>query len=355
MKAMKIFFLKVKCNSKFARLSIHLTFVAMLVFSCRQAPVEKKEKEFQQELVCREINLEKEFYIPLEIDFIDGRFFIPDFHGDKMLNEIEIGSYKSVGSFGLRGQGPGEFLGPLSTWIYENRLFVFDRRGFKVVFFDIMKPNPTSFYYFSELFQLDYSVSKLVSVDNNNYLAAGYFAGGRYAILDSIGKITKYFGSFPDFIEGEEKTPYDAKAMFHQVKFVANYEINKMAAVSSHVLDIIDLSGKHPVILSRFKLAEYDYDYQSGAVIMTNLKKGFAKGAKSITSSKNKIFILFNPNGEGDIEKNSLTDYEIIVFNWDGKLISRYKTNCELALIKFIENKGFYGFTESLEFVHLEY
>lgn len=355
MKGIKTYFQKTTQSLTFETFSIPVFLFAIFFMSFCHTPKERIELEHPMNLVCQRIELDNELFIPLKINFIDGRFFIPDFHGEKMIHEINLGSFDWVKNFGLRGQGPVEFIGPLLTWEFDKKLFVFDRRGFKLGFYEVNIPDPLSVYKYRDLFGLDQSISKLISINQNYYLAAGYFPNGRYAILDSLGKISGYFGTYPTFMDGEDKVPFDAKAMFHQVKFTANYEKNKTAALSQHVLDIIDFSGPKPVIFSRTKLANYAYEYQAGVMVRANLELGFVKGGLSITSSQNSIFVLFDPNIEGNTTKNGKANREILVFDWDGKLNTRHKILCDLSLIKIVDEKFLYGITENLDFVFIDH
>lgn len=333
-----------------SNLSVCFLIAAIFHVSCGRTP---KEEETLKELVCQTNALNVEFYIPLKINFIDGRFFVPDFHGERMIGEINREPFEWVGDFGVRGQGPVEFIGPLLTWEFDNKLFVFDRRGFKLGFFEVMIPDLLSVYKFTELFFVNNSINKLISLDHNTFLAAGYFEGGRYAILDSLGKERRFFGAYPAFMDGEDHIPFDAKAMFHQVKFTASYDKKRIAAISRHVVDIIDYSGPQPIIFSQIKLADYAYDYQSGDMLSNDLKSGFVTGANSVSSSQNFIYVLFNPLLKGEQIENEKIKQEVLVFNWEGEMIGKHSVPCELSLIKAIDDYSLFGISKELDFVTL--
>ena len=330
-------------------LTIHLLTI-ILLGSCRRS---LKEHEYQLHLVCNPIELDLEFYIPLKISYINGRFFVADFHGERMIREIDRNTFSWMGDFGVRGQGPVEFIGPILTWEVGEKLFVFDRRGFSVGYYDTAIPDTLSTYKYRELFHVDNTINTIVSLGQNFYLAAGFFEQGRYALLDRLGQEIHYFAAYPEFKEGEDRIPYDAKAMFHQVGFAANYDNTRIAALSRHVLDIIDLSNDKPVILSRVKLADYAYDFQSGNIVKTDLKNGFVRGARSVTGCRQFVYVLFNPNIKGD--ERGKYNLEIWVFDWDGQLIGKNKVFCDLDLIKAVDCSKLFGITMDLDFVFLEF
>lgn len=294
-------------------------FTLLVIFISFNCCTQKgtQEPDSLQDMVCKPVDQNVELFSPLKITYIDERFFVPDFHGERMIHEIRTEPFEWIQDFAVRGKGPIEFIGPLLTWEFDSQLFVFDRQGFRLGVFDIMTPDHYSTYKYSELFYVESNVSQLISINNDAYLAAGFFEDGRYAVLDSLGSVKSYFGTYPAFMAGENTVPHVAKAMFHQAQFTANYGKGKIVALSSHVMDIIDISERSPDIISRIKLDDYAYDYQSGTILRTNLKNGHTSGARSITSGKEYIYVLNNPRIKGADVNNEIVNTEILIFEWN--------------------------------------
>ncbi len=332
---------------------VNIAILTLILSLCGCAQKRQQEPDFLQDLVCQAVELDVEFLIPLQITYTDGRFFIPDFHGDRMIHEIKREPFEWVHDFGARGKGPAEFIGPLLTWEFNSQLFVFDRRVFRLGVFDIMTPNNSSAYNYSELFYVESTVNQLISLNNDTYLAAGYFEDGRYAVLDSLGRAKSFFGPYPAFMAGENRIPDDAKAMFHQVQFTANHGEEKIAALSSHVMDIIDISEHVPEIISRIKLGDYEYDHQSGTTLRTTLKDGFAFGVRSVTSCSKYIYVLNNPRIKGDVANEEQANIEILIFDWNGKPAGKHHVFCDVILIQAVDSTTLYGITKNQEFVVL--
>lgn len=317
---------------------IFLSYLSLLIVSCNY--VSKKQQSASSELLqCTEINFNKELYLPLKLVYTNNKLFIPDFHDEKMVSEICLESFDRLQHFAQRGSGPVEFLGPLLIWDFENKLYVFDRQKFKLGYFNLDIPEKQSVYKFSHLFSLHNSFSKLVNINANLYLGAGYFEKGRYAIVNHEGEILKYFGEYPSYADAEELIPNDARAMFHQVKFSASYETSKVAALSSHVLDIIDFGSSETVVRNRILLSEYSYKYSSGNYIQTIPDDNTVLGTQSITSNKDYIFILNRPF----TKSNQINDYqEILIYNWDGEFVRKYKVSCQITNIVVVDDKNLY-------------
>lgn len=317
-----------------------LLFIPLLLSAISCNYVSKKEKLASIEfLECKEINFGKELYLPLKLVYNNNKLFIPDFHDDKMVSEICLEKFTRLQHFAQRGAGPVEFLGPLLIWVYDNKLYVFDRQKFKLGFFNLDIPDKQSVYQFSSLFSLHNSFSKLVNIDSSRYVGAGYFKDGRYAVVNHEGEVLNYFGSYPSYAEAEDLIPYEAKAMFHQVKFSASYENRKVAALSSHVLDIIDFGTSETVVSNRILLSEYTYDYSSGNYIQTIPGNNTVLGAQSVTSNKDYIFILNRPFTKNNQNKEN---QEILIYNWDGEFVRKYMVTCQITNIVVNKDDNLY-------------
>ncbi len=128
-----------KTESCFSLIYISILTIILGFYGCAQKG--KQEPDFLQDMVCQIVDLNVEFFTPLQITCIDGRLFVSDFHGERMIHEIKTEPFEWIHDFGARGKGPVEFIGPLLTWVFDSRLFVFDRRVFRLGVFDIMAPD----------------------------------------------------------------------------------------------------------------------------------------------------------------------------------------------------------------------
>jgi hypothetical protein len=298
---------------------------------------------------CVKMEHDATIYLPLKLTYLKGNLFIADFHGDKMIANLPLSDLNQPQTFAQRGAGPIEFGGPLLIWEYKNKLFVADRQRFQLSYFDIDSPDSITTFKHHQVFSYSSSISKLVSISDTTYVAAGYLPSNRYAVMDKDGQIINYFGSYPDFFQGESAIPYDAKAMFHQVKFTLNPDRQLLASASSHILDIIDINSLQ--VKRRIKLASYGYVYQSGTIVSAKLNAGYAKGVKSISSCSDYIYLVTNPlNSHNDSTGNN----EILLFDWDGTLLKNIKVPCNLDFIKSISCDSIIGLTNAAELFFFE-
>lgn len=314
-----------------------LAFLMLMaaVSACRQ-----KQAEYSEPYVCHPIDANNEIYVPLNITQIGEKLFVTDFQGDNLILEYDLES-NFTRRFARAGNGPSEFTGPLDVWGQGQKLFVHDRRRHRVGYFDTQNKHDQSTYAYSELFVISNSVSLLHSINDGGFIAHGYFPEGRYALINQSGEIVSFFGDYPDFKAGENLIPFDAKAMFHQNSFSVNLIRGKAAALSSHVLDIIDFSSETPVVSKRILLTDYDYNYQSGVSVSTELKEGYPVGAySSITSCNDFIFFVFAPYVKGNPEN---IQREIHKYDWEGNLLEKRIIPCDIRFILAANGRLEYG------------
>jgi len=267
--------------------------------------------------------------VPLNMVMYEDDLFIGDFH-EPMIIKYHLADRKTD-RFLLKGRGPGETLPPVILCINsceENKLFRYSKQLFDMGYYSLdMLPA------FVPLFKLSYEYGEIIPFEKEQYLAEGMFKDGyRYRVLNTKGEIIHRFGDYPNFFDGENLIPIDARSMYHQASFANNHYQQKLVSVSTHVLDIIDYSsGIMNGSINRIKLASYDYEYTSGNFLSAKKKNGIIKGASEVACDDQFIYILFNPGIVG--EENKGINREIWIFDWSGKPIKRVTFDVNLDLV----------------------
>lgn len=305
-----------------------------------------EEKTFN---TSRNINVEcsaigeGSFLNPWSICHADSVLFVQDYYDNQLITRFFPESGVKT-RFAHKGAGPSEFKGPLSLWLFEEMLFIYDRPVFTLSSFDLDEvegnPDPVG----RDHFKVPSTVSQMTTLEDDRFLASGFYPEGRYVILDHQGQIIRTFGSYPEFLPDEASRPYDAKAMFHQVSFSANHEVKKVAAVSDHVLDILDFSDQEVSVARRIQLAPYDYKYKSGNIVMTNLQENFPKGARGVSTTSRYIYLLFKPAVGEEAERT-----EILVYDWEGNPVRKLFPDRNLQDLAIVGDTLLYGFVADPE------
>ena len=183
--------------------------------------------------------------------------------------------------------------------------------------------------------------------EKDRFLSAGIFRDEyRYKVLNAEGTLMGSFGDYPDFLDGENLIPFDARGMFHQVITFANcYPNRKLVAAGKYVLDIIDYSlDITKESIKRVLLAPYDYEYESGRYIWAQEKKGIVRGVTSAACDEKYIYLLFNSGIVGEEYKG--IEKEIWVFDWNGQPVKKLILNADVKIITvdpFSDSRTAYG------------
>lgn len=215
----------------------------------------------------------------------------------------------------------------------DNRLYSYSKQAFTLGYH-----NASSLDEYCKEFKISYKYQNVIPINSGKYLASGYFNDGRFQLLNSKGEIEFKFGKFPSFAVDEEKIPDDSKTIFHQVMLALKPSQDKVAALSSHVLEIIDnVNNNQKIETKQILLSPYEYTYSSGKDLFANLKEGYVKGSISLTCNDEKIYVLFNNGTESD------NIPEIFVFDWNGNPEKRITLDKNFKMITVDENGILYG------------
>ena len=285
--------------------------IAFLMQSC-----EKKETgitfRLSEEVTCEQIDT-LSIGFPIVMVMNNDNLFIVDFH-EPMIIHYNLQD-KKFDRFLYKGRGPGETMPPITLYANpcdDNKLYRYSKQEYTMGFYPL-----DSLSLFVPLFKVKYGYYDVIPFEKDRYLAA-VKDDQRYSILNSDGEVIDSFGDWPDFFKGENLIPFDAKSMFHQVRFVNSYPKKKIVAVSTHVLDIIDYSlNVTNASIKRVLLAPYDYDYGSGSSLYAFGKDGIIIGVSSVTCDDQHIYLLLDSGIIG--EENIGVKKEIWILDWNGQ------------------------------------
>jgi hypothetical protein len=278
--------------------------------------------------------------LPISLVYFENKLYISDFFGDTLITEFDIDKKTVTSKIITKGEGPGEAQSPLMISVAKNSLLMFNKKSFRLGYYPL-KDSIDTRKQLNFSCQITSEVSNLTSIGKNRYLASGFFENGRYAILNAEGKVEKEFGNYPAFLTGEKDRPNQAKAMFHQVRFETNMNINKVVCISSHILEIVDFS-KSVVVVESIKLGSYDYKFTTGDVISSNKTSDTSRGAIAVTSTDNFIYLIFNDSKLNDSKLKN----DIWVFDWNGEPVKKLNVDKNIILITAVNDNLIYALTD---------
>lgn len=329
-------------NNLFNKVVICIT---ILICSCsRPDSDEMLSFSHVSRMKCHSLKNSPFLGLPMFMNIKNNYLFITDFHGDSLIVRYNLKNNHSE-RIAPKGPGPDEFQSPLVTTTEDNSLFVFDKREFEFGYYNLNSTLNDKKLTFTKLLSLQNSVSNVISISNQKYLASGIFKKNRYAIINKNGKVINYKGNFPDFAEGEEEYPVQAKAMFHQSWFLKNSQKKLIVSISSHVAEVIDISPKEPKILKTKQIAKYNYSFTTGNRLSAELSKNYQEGISDQCANKSRIYLLFNSSLKGS-ERPRKTN-EIFVLDWNLKPIKKIIPDRNIKKIAVNQENEIYGIIDN--------
>lgn len=313
-----------------------------IFIGCKLETENKIEFAVTENAIGEEVNNSPFLGMPLDMKNHDNNLYISDFYGDSLLIRYNMEN-EVFTKFGAKGNGPNEILSPSTLSVKGKKVYVYSKSNSKLGYFDILNEDSlisSSNYHF--IFTPSSSTSEITVLSNNSFISSGYYEDGRYATVDEKGDIIRVFGEYPDYSDGEKDRPYDVKAMFHQVIFETNHNLQKVVAVSNYVMDIIDYSNPK-ITYQRILFNDYSYDFEKGDFLKTKSSELIPKGAISVSLSDQYIYVLFNPN----IKLSDDLKNEIWMFDWTGKSVKKIIPDIKINLITVTSDNTIFAITQS--------
>ena len=326
----------------------NLVIILFFIFLIQSCKTKEGAVVFQlsEKVTCERIDT---IYIgvPLNMTICGDDLFIGDFR-EPMIIHYHLKDRKTD-RFLSKGRGPGETQPPVQLYanpLGGNKLYRHSKQAYDIGFYSL-----DSLSVFVPLFKVPYEYFNVFPYEKDRFLCSGRFNDGyRYRSINEEGLVVSCFGDYPDFLDGENLIPLDARGMFHQVRLANNYRKKKVVAASSHVLDIIDYSlDISKELIKRVLLASYDYEYEStrsGSThnIWAQGKRGTIQGETSAACDDTYIYLLFDPGFVR--EENQEVKKEIWILDWDGHPVKKMILDADVKQItadSFSDNHTVYG------------
>ena len=269
---------------------------------------------------CERVPTDLFLGLPIQLLIDDGRLFINDFKTSPMISACDPSTGRTVGRTFRIGRGPGEEQPPLLLLPAPGGPEVFARNTRTLYSLRCEAPDG-ALHAERRPAVFDPAVSTIVALDSCRYLASGFFAEGRYALLDRTGATIAYTGDYPDFMPGEADLPRAGRGMFHQSLFLKKSPADRrLASVTAHTLDLYEWNGRELLAEARIALAPYEYSCRAGSVIEARPSAGTPKGVVAASATPGRIYLLWDPNTAAD---RSARNREIWVYDWSGNPVER--------------------------------
>ncbi|GHT15522.1 hypothetical protein FACS189426_23190 [Bacteroidia bacterium] len=331
-------------DSAFCIKQIILFIFAIYFISCSQKGkdnliVTEKAKTVSSKLYNAEIMAK---YVD-KFEVIDSAFYLFCAGLDTEAIVLNEENGEMIGSFGIRGNGPGEFM----NHIYAGRsqegdtIYTYDLNRYSINVYLINKTSQHFAYSFidkKELPSKDWVFNKLLRLKNGMYVGLPFFSSTSDNTLvlfdEELNFITDFAKSPITFKESNDfRVCYDNA-------YLCTYENKVFLATSSFVyISGYEISGNGEIaILFEKQLVESVYHYNPGVKFS---KEENLSGFSDIKATKDYIFTLFCGKPESMLkwDGSGMEPESFVIFNHKGEYKAKYKTNNKGGRICFSEDE----------------
>lgn len=339
-------------------------FTLILIFiaySCKFKNAEQI-KQTPDKLFSKKITIEGAFIFkdtglslgdPTAILTYDSLIILMNPRDKYLLHIIDINSGIILAKYGVRGNGPGEFLTPFGiAKLNDHQIGVFDvnkKKYYKLEIDSILN----SVNYITKNI-IDLSGTKqyntyILPIKKDLSIGIGIFNGGKYALYKKNKLITKKFNHPLDEFPNEADK---MKAMAYQGMLTQNYStIPRFAftAYYSGILEICELVSENDmkkIIDIHSYYPKYRPDRGStgmGAAMSRDNIVGYVNAF----GTKNFIYALYSGRTYNEYGASAFDGNIILVFDWDGMPIVMIELDHDLEAFCIDNNENhLYGITQ---------
>lgn len=232
------------------------------------------------------------------------------------------------------GNGPNEVVSFLPIKSNSPDVFLYADRVRKKVF-SIALDSCTA--PIKEEFQINDSVNRFFQMVTNNsecYYGTGLFTKGRFCAYNKNTKQATYFGRYPDMSGVTYPSPMHEAALFSSSLICIHPRAQKLCVVYQGFFDIYDNEDVHfPQIIKslRFEEPKVQINGYDGPAVIYDREN--IVGAISVTCNTTGIYVLYSTQTFEEQSKTGKVGNLIILFDWNGDIIKKYKVDHSLSSI----------------------
>jgi hypothetical protein len=269
---------------------------------------------------------------PLYLTLIKNNYLIfKNSLNDKetMIWIYDINNDTIINKFGMKGKGPGEFLGIKFLNIDSNTLGIYDVTLCRITYYTIDKllsgfSKPDSMKKVSTDFGIPYFIQK---IDSNRYVASGRFHPYRYAILD------RNLNIISTHLPISQKLPDFANNKFYHAGILYNDSLKRLA-VGMKTYDMLQILNTDIEVIKSVHGPDHNFPDWTGK------QKLSPEGYIPLTGSTHKIYGVYS--GE---TPSTINDWiksfgkNIHIFDWEGRPLKRIRTDYRIGDIVLSESQ----------------
>jgi hypothetical protein len=227
---------------------------------------------------------------------------LADIKADRLINIIDLNSNELKISFGVRGQGPDEFIS-ISQIIPDpnskDRFWIYDISTLKLKCYNIANILSHNFYpeKMINISSKNGFPSKLIILPDKKILATGLLLEGRIIFLDMSGDIVKIIGRIPLIFKNKRFAPHHSNGFIGEIAYREASKEIYLATMYGSIIEKYNMDGN---LVSTFLGPDSffpDYDIvPAGEGYTMTYNKNTRSGYLDIKYNKkmDKLFLLYS-------------------------------------------------------------
>ena len=339
-----------------------LLILVLSVFGCKDQKTITDLFDSQKELSHKPLNVQEKsggLLSPEDIEIKDNLMITLNGRSEKYFSLIDNETNVLVKSWGSRGEGPGEIASLFDFYKNYNSTGInaWDPMQRKLNFysFENIVENDTLlpvdlFSDFESIRQTNLTedfYTNMLQLSETLFMGQGNNVGKRFTLIDIKNQTRVSVGDYPaaDKVKGL-RSIFRSQAYNGLIRY--NQKQNRVVymSIESEMLEIFQVKGNYLNLIYGNYTTIPKYTVSTGMI--NAVVEGYTNGKGrfvSVAVSDEKIYTLYKQYTKEDSDPNiapliSNDASYILVFDWDGKPLQKYKLDCFVGGIKYDEKSN---------------
>lgn len=285
---------------------------------------------------------------PFLIALSDSILTVVDQNNEKMLYMFNVTSGKSLGGYVKRGQGPDEYYSISQLGKWKDGLFFYDvnkRVVAEIGFKDSIQIKPK--------FNLGKDVHfSLAPLDNDVFIASGFYQDGRFCILKDSGTKQEYFMDYPSRDEAEKKVTNQIKFQAYSGNLVVHPSGNQFMFCTgmADMLSFYTYDNDKILLTKEINKTFPDYKYDNENKRFTGFSAHSDEVYLYACGTEKNVYLLYSGKSYAEAGDRAFLSSRIDVYNWKGEKVKTLMLDIPIkSMVVSEDDKTVYAISMNLE------
>ncbi|WP_455591635.1 BF3164 family lipoprotein [Bacteroides sp.] len=316
-----------------------ILFISLLTVGCTSQKVtEDAELLHHTKITIPEMLIGR----PVNIQSSDSNLLIIDYGADSLFHWIDTKNHTYKGSFGIKGQGPGEWNHPQKIhFLGKNNVYCYDVGTSELKTFNLNNFGQISS---SNIFKGSILTFDIMPISDSLFVINGYYEKSAFRTVNNEGRIIDMSGTYPYKNEEEKSIPDDFRSLAYQGTMRTNGR-QQFVFVTSHARQIylykVTSDGniiKTGEIIDSY--AQYVPDYSTKGSYSVAFDSEVPECYKDVIASDKYIYALYSGRTYKDYKLSCNECESLYVYDWTGKFVRLYKLDVPVTNICLNEQQN---------------